>query len=69
MSDLGAAAEDHPDAESIEACLRGRAGPAENRSIVLHLLRGCLQCQGVVRRIWYGEELPLARMVLVGQRD
>jgi hypothetical protein len=54
----------HPEREEIERFLRGEAGVAEKRGVVLHLLRGCPQCQRVARAVWYRTEAPLARMVL-----
>jgi hypothetical protein len=54
----------HPEREELERFLRGEAGGAASRSVVLHLLRGCPQCQRVARAVWYRTEAPLARMVL-----
>ena len=60
--------ESHPETERLESFFRGTTTAAENRPIVLHLLRGCPQCQGLVRKLWYQEEIPMARLVLVGRQ-
>jgi hypothetical protein len=54
----------HPEREGLERFVRGESEGAESQSVVLHLLRGCPQCQRVVRAFWYRTEAPLARMVL-----
>jgi hypothetical protein len=38
---VGDLQEHHPEREQIERFLRCETSPAENRAVVLHLLRGC----------------------------
>jgi hypothetical protein len=50
---------DHPDPRLLERFLRGEASALERRSIVRHMLRGCLQCLEVTRPLWRFGDLPL----------
>lgn len=50
---------DHPDARLLESFMRGEASAPERRSIVRHMLTGCLQCLAVTRPLWrLGPLLP-----------
>jgi hypothetical protein len=39
----------HPAAETLRRFIRGEGSPAENREVVVHLLRGCKICSKIVR--------------------
>ena len=50
---------DHPDPRLLERFLRGEASALERRTIVRHMLTGCLQCLDVTRPLWRFGDLPL----------
>jgi hypothetical protein len=50
---------DHPDPQLLERFMRGEASSLERRSIVRHMLTGCLQCLEVTRPLWRFGDLPL----------
>lgn len=50
---------DHPDPELLERFMRGEASALERRSIVRHMLTGCLQCLEVTSPLWRFGELSL----------
>lgn len=50
---------DHPDPRLLERFMRGEASALERRSIVRHMLTGCLQCLEVTRPLWRFGDLPL----------
>lgn len=50
---------DHPDPKLLERFMRGEASSLERRSIVRHMLAGCLQCLEVTRPLWRFGDLPL----------
>ena len=50
---------DHPDPRLLERFMRGEASALERRSIVRHMLAGCLQCLEVTRPLWRFGDLPL----------
>jgi hypothetical protein len=52
----------HPKPDLLLRFLVGRAGRAEGRAVVRHLLAGCRECQAATRRVWeLGEERPKPR--------
>lgn len=50
---------DHPDPRLLERFMRGEASALERRSIVRHMLTGCLQCLEVTRPLWRFGDRPL----------
>lgn len=50
---------DHPDPRLLERFLRGEASALERRTIVRHMLTGCLQCLEVTRPLWRFGDRPL----------
>ena len=50
---------DHPAPKLLERFMRGEASALERRSIVRHMLTGCLQCLQVTRPLWRFGDLPL----------
>lgn len=55
----------HPDEEQIDRFVLGQGSPEENRTVTLHLLRGCPECQALARAAWYRTESQLARLILL----
>lgn len=49
----------HPAPKLLERFMRGEASALERRSIVRHMLTGCLQCVQVTRPLWELGDLPL----------
>lgn len=50
---------DHPDPKLLERFMRGEASALERRTIVRHMLTGCLQCLEVTSPLWRFGELQL----------
>lgn len=50
---------DHPDPRLLERFLRGEASALERRTIVRHMLTGCLQCLEITRPLWRFGDRPL----------
>jgi hypothetical protein len=50
---------DHPDPKLLERFMRGEASALERRSIVRHMLAGCLQCLQITRPLWRFGDVPL----------
>ncbi|HEX4965693.1 MAG TPA: hypothetical protein VF173_33085 [Thermoanaerobaculia bacterium] len=44
--------EDHPDPQLLERFMRNQADSPERRTVVRHLLSGCVRCVAVTRRLW-----------------
>lgn len=64
----GIAAVAHPEPLEIERFIRGKTRPSANTAIVLHLLRGCPECQRVARAVWYRTGSAIGRFALIGQK-
>lgn len=60
---------DHPDPRLLERFMRGEASALERRSIVRHMLTGCLQCREVTSPLWRFGELPLIPVGPLGPLD
>jgi hypothetical protein len=53
----------HPAQEQIERFLLGAGSPDERQLVVLHLVRGCPDCQEMARAAWYRTEARRARLL------
>jgi|GEM_PF-3808352 len=50
---------DHPTERTLRRFVLGTTSPAENRAIVVHLLRRCDRCSGVVAEVCGGRARPI----------
>ncbi len=55
----GEAGRSHPSQAELERFMRGELPSGEAASVVRHLLRSCVRCSAVTRKLWRFGETPL----------